>query len=218
MQFAAYMKLKKREMEYFQYMILFGEAKTDEEKRKHFDKMRSFKEASVYTLNVSQYKYYEKWYHSVIRALLDNIDFKDQYKEIGSLLLPAISAQEAEESILILKELHLIQPDEQGYLRPTDSLVSNGYDVPGSLLNNSIVNYLRLSEKAIDFFPKNERNFSVLTLAISETGFTQIQQELREFRRKIMQIAANDSIDRIYQLGFQLFPVSSKSISGSKKR
>jgi uncharacterized protein (TIGR02147 family) len=122
MQFAAYMKLKKREMEYFQYMILFGEAKTDEEKRKHFDKMRSFKEASVYTLNVSQYKYYEKWYHSVIRALLDNIDFKDQYKEIGSLLLPAISAQEAEESILILKELHLIQPDEQGYLRPTCSI------------------------------------------------------------------------------------------------
>jgi uncharacterized protein (TIGR02147 family) len=116
------MKLKKREMEYFQYMILFGEAKTDEEKLKYFDKMRSFKEASVYTLNVSQYKYYEKWYHSVIRALLDNIDFKDQYKEIGSLLLPAISAQEAEESILILKELHLIQPDEQGYLRPTCSI------------------------------------------------------------------------------------------------
>jgi uncharacterized protein (TIGR02147 family) len=210
MKFAAYMKLKKRETEYFQYMILFGEAKTSEEKMKYFDKLRSFKEAAVYKIDATQYQYYEKWYHSVIRALLDFFPFKNECKKIAQLLIPSITEQEAEESICLLKKLDLIRADKDGFLRPVDALVSTGYDTQSFLLSNFIINSLQLSQRAIHFFPRHERNFSCLTLGISQKGFEKIQQELREFRSKVMQIAATDDAERIYQLGFQFYPISRK--------
>jgi uncharacterized protein (TIGR02147 family) len=208
--FAAYMKLKKRETEYFQYMILFGEAKTREEKQKYFDKLRSFREAAVYKIDATQYRYYEKWYHLAIRALLEFFPFKTEYNKIARLLIPSVTEQEAEESIYLLKKLDLIRTDENGFLRPVDALVSTGYDAQGFLLSNFIIHSLRLSQQTIDMFPRHERNFSCLTLGISRKGFEKIQQELREFRRKIMQIAATDNAERIYQLGFQFHPLSRK--------
>jgi uncharacterized protein (TIGR02147 family) len=149
---------------------------------------------------------------------LEFFHFKDEYKEIAEILIPAITPHDVEESIALLKELNLVQTDEHGFLRPADALISSGYDAHGFLLSNFMINSLRLSELAIDRFHRNERNFSSLTLGISETGFKQIQNELREFRRKVMQIAEKDSAERIYQLGFQLFPLSKKYNTGSKKR
>jgi uncharacterized protein (TIGR02147 family) len=210
LKFASFMKFKKRETDYFQCMILFGDAKTHEEKLMHFQKMLSFKETSIYTIETNQLQYYEKWYHSAIRALLQSSSFKDEYKAIANLLIPAVSPEEVENSIKLLKDLNLVKVDGEGFIRPTDALVSSGYEASGFFVNSFLINSLRLSEKAIDCFPRCERNFSSLTLGISEKGFQRVQQELREFRRKMMQIAAEDTTERIYQLGFQLFPLSHK--------
>lgn len=218
MKFASFMQLKKRELEYFQYLILFGEAKSHDEKLSYFEKMRAFKESAIYTVHSGQYAYYGKWYHSVIRSLLQFFDFKNEFAVIAKLLIPEISPQEAEESIGLLKTLKLIAVDSRGYLRPTEALVSTGYDAEGFLLSNYIVNSLRQSETALYRFPRKERNFSCLTLGISEQGFQQLQQELREFRRKIMQIAAKDNAERIYHLGFQFFPLSQSYIREDGKK
>lgn len=218
MKFASFMKLKKREADYFQYMILFGEAKSHDEKLAYFEKMRAFKESAIYTVNNSQYEYYSKWYHSAIRALLEFFDFKTEYSQIAKLLVPEISPQEAKASIELLKTLKMIVADSKGFLRPAEALVTTGYDAEGFLLSNFIVNSLRQSENALYRFPRKERNFSCLTLGISEAGFQQVQQELREFRRKIMQIAAKDNAQRIYHLGFQLFPLSHNYSREARKK
>ena len=47
-----------------------------------------------------------------------------------------------------------------------------------------------------------------MTLGVSAEGFAAIQEEVREFRRRVMQIAAQDTADRVYQLAVQLFPAS----------
>jgi uncharacterized protein (TIGR02147 family) len=217
LKFALCMKLKKRETEYFQCMILFGEARSYEEKQVHFQKMLSFKEASVHTMDPNQLQYFEKWYHSAIRALLEFFPFKDEFAELAQLLVPPVSAAEVESSIKLLKDLNMIKEDDDGYLHPSNALVSTGYEASGFFVNNFLVNSLRLSEKALERFPRRERNFSSLTLGISEPGFQRIQQELREFRRKVMQIAADDTSERIYQLGFQFFPLSHNIVKKKKK-
>lgn len=217
LKFASFMKLKKRETDFFQEMILFCDSKTNVEKSVHFDKMRAFRESSLYTVNKDQFEYYGTWYHSAIRSILEFFDFKNEYKEIASILVPAITPLEAEESIRLLKRLNLIDYDKEGFLRPCDALLTSGYDSSGYLVTNFMINSMRLSEKALCFFPRTERNFSCLTLGMSENGFTQIQSELREFRRKIMQIAVKDNAERIYQLSFQLFPLSKKHRRAAKK-
>jgi uncharacterized protein (TIGR02147 family) len=210
LKFCSYMKLAKKQCDYFQNLVLFCDADSHEEKQAYFEKMKPFKEVSVRIMVSGEYRFYEKWYHSAVRAILEYFPFRDEYEKIGRLLMPEISAREVKESVLLLKELKLIDFDKEGFLRPTDAVISTGYDATGMGINTFLYNSLRLSESAVGRFPKDERNFSCLTLGISETGFREIRNELREFRRKVMKIAADDAADRIYQFSFQLFPLSNK--------
>lgn len=208
MKFCSAMKLTKRECDYFQNMVLFCNAASYKEKQIYFDKLRSFKEAAVHIVQSDQYRYYEKWYHSAIRALLEFYPLKDDYETIGKLLIPTVLPEKVRDSFELLKELGMIRMDDKGFYRPTESMISSGYDAGGMAINTFLFNSLRLSESALGRFSLDERNFSCLTLGISEEGFNEIRQELRTFRRNIMKIAENDRASRIYQLSFQLFPLS----------
>jgi uncharacterized protein (TIGR02147 family) len=198
-------------------MVLFCDAVSHEEKQVYFEKMKSFKEVAVRIVGSEQYRFYEKWYHSAVRAILDYFPFRDEFEKIGKLLCPEISAREVKESVLLLKELKLIDFDKNGFLRPTNAVISTGYDATGMAVNTFLYNTLRLSESALGSYPTEERNFSCLTLGISENGFKEIRQELREFRRRVLKIAADDTADRIFQLSFQLFPLSKKYSRKDKK-
>lgn len=215
--FCSVMKLPKRSCDYFQNMVLFCNASSHEEKLVYFEKMRSYKEASVHIVSSDQYRYYEKWYHSAIRALLEFFPFKDEYELIGKFLIPSISAQEVKSSFELLFEIKMIERDQDGFFRPVDAVISSGYDATGMAINTFLFNSLRLSESALGRFKMDERTFSCLTLGISEKGYKEIRQELREFRRKVMKIASDDTADRIYQFGFQLFPISHHYNTGEKR-
>lgn len=215
--FCSFMKLPKKRCDYFQNMVLFGNAPTIEEQQRYFDKMRSFKEAVVHMVDATRYRFYEKWYHSAIRALLEFFPLRDEYDEIGKMLIPEISVSEVREAFELLKELRMIALDADGFYRPVDPVISTGYEAPSVAVNTFLFNSLRLSEAALCRFKRDERNFSCLTLGISEKGFTEIRQELREFRRRILKIAEDDAADRIYQLSFQLFPLSHKHTQGKSK-
>jgi uncharacterized protein (TIGR02147 family) len=216
LKFCAAMKLSKKECDYFQNMVLFCNAPSHKEQMVYFNKMRSFKEAAVHIVASDQYRFYEKWYHSAIRILLDFYPFNDDYETIGKLLVPNVLPEKVEASVKLLKELKLIKKDRDGYYSPTDVMISSGYDAQGMAINMFLFNSLRLSESALGRFGRDERNFSSLNLSISGKGFKEIRQELREFRRKIMKITANDEADRLYQFSFQLFPLS-RQYTGRRK-
>jgi uncharacterized protein (TIGR02147 family) len=215
--FCAYMKLTKKRCDYFQNLLLFGNAASHEEQQRYFDKMRSFKEAAVHIIGAAQYRYYEKWYNSALRALLEFFPLRNEYEDIGKMLIPEITGHEVREAFELLKELGLIAVDADGFYRPADPVISTGYEASGIAINTFLFNSLRLSESALGRFPKDERNFSCLTLGISEKGFSEIRNELREFRRKILKLAEDDCADRIYQLSFQFFPQSHR-YDGRKKK
>ncbi len=216
LKFCAAMKLSKNECEYFQNMVLFCNAPSHKEQMVYFDKMRSFKEAAVHIVSSDQYRFYEKWYHSAIRTLLDFYPFNDDYETIGKLLTPTVLPEKVRASIQLLKELKLIKKNNDGYYSPTDVMISSGYEATDMAINTFLFNSLRLSESALGRFNRDERNFSSLNLSISKKGFEEIRQELREFRRKIMKITAYDKADRLYQFSFQLFPLS-RQYTGRRK-
>lgn len=208
--FCTYMELSKKMCEYFQNMVLFGNTKSYEDQKRYFDKMQSLMDMSIQIISTTQYRYYEKWYHSAIRALLEFVPFSNDCKAIGKLLVPEVSGKDVEESIALLKELNLIEIGADGNYYPTEAVISSGYDASGMAINTFVFNSLKLSESALGQFLKCERNYSVLTLGISENGFEEIRQELREFRRKVLKIAGEDNANRVYQFSFQLFPISKK--------
>ncbi len=213
--FAEFLQLNKRETPYFQSMVLFNQAKTHDVKKRYFEKMISFKEGVIHTINVEQYEFYEKWYFTAIRELLSFYPFRDDYESLAGMLVPAITAAEAREAIVLLERLRLIRREPAGGYAVTDALITTGYDAQSNCINDFVGNALKLSKGAIDRFDRKERIFSWVSLSLSSQGYETIIEELRESRRRIMNIAANDpSPNRVYLFNFQFFPLSKPLIDG----
>lgn len=217
LRFSKFLQLKKRETEYFQYMVLFNQAKNHLEKKEYFEKLMAFKESAIHIVKANQYEYYDKWYHSVIRALIDFFPVRDNFLEVAKLVDPPLSAKEVESSIDLLLRLGMIKKNEQGYYAPVDLVIDTGVDVQSVAINNYALSTLELAKQALDRNSKDTRVLSWATLGISEKGYKQVVEELREFRRKIYTIAANDHAEQVYQINFQAFPLSRKYKEGGDK-
>jgi uncharacterized protein (TIGR02147 family) len=210
LKFARFCKLNKRETEYFQYLVLFNQAKSHHDKLDYFRRMISFKESLVHVVDANQYEYYNKWYHSAIRALLEIIPVNDNFEELANAVQPRISVDEAQKSLALLERLGLAGKDEKGFYRPTDRMIDSGPTVGTLALTNYALNQLDLGKEAFDRFPVDERIFSWVTLGISERGYARVVEELRAFRQKMYEIAKEDTSERVYQINIQAFPVSDR--------
>jgi uncharacterized protein (TIGR02147 family) len=68
---------------------------------------------------------------------------------------------------------------------------------------------LELASRSIEKHTRDIRDISTLTVGISSSGFDQIRQEIAAFRRRLVEIVkADNPSDRVYQINFQMFPVS----------
>lgn len=209
--FAEFLKLNKREASYFQNMVLFNQAKNHQDKKRYFEKMMSFKEAKVKTVSAEQYEFYDKWYYTAVREVLNFYPFSGDYTELAKLVTPPISSSEAKQAIDLLERLKLISRNESGIYTLTDALITTGYGVQSVCINNHILNTLDLAKTAIDRFNRDERNFSWVGLSVSDKGYQAIIEELRAFRRKMMSIVDQDKDpDRAYLFNFQVFPLSKR--------
>ena len=55
------------------------------------------------------------------------------------------------------------------------------------------------------------RNFSTITLGLTREAYETIVEELSNFRKKIVALAAHDpQTERVYEINMQLFPLSKK--------
>ena len=67
------------------------------------------------------------------------------------------------------------------------------------------------ADEAINRFSASERNFTGLTMGISEDDYKLILQELDTCRKRVAQIALNSrGTERVYRLNLQLFPLTWK--------
>lgn len=216
--FGAFLRLKKRELEYFKTLVLYNQAKTHADKKRYFERLLSFKECPVKMVGPEQYEFYDKWYYTAIREILSFYPFRGDYAKLGKMVQPTVSADEAEKAVKLLLKLGLIQKRPDGGLSPTDAVISSGYEAQSVAINNFVINSLDLAKEALDRFPKGERNLSWATLNISEEKYSAIQEELRAFRRKILEIArADEKPARVYQFNFQVFPLSKTLEKGEKQ-
>jgi uncharacterized protein (TIGR02147 family) len=212
--FACFCKLKKRETEFFRTMVSFNQEKKADSKIDLFEKLSSFRGSSIYRVGPHLYRFYDKWYHSVIRALLEFIDIRDNAGSLGKMVVPPIKPEQAQSSVRLLLELGLVSADPGGFLRPTLKSIDTGSTAGSVMVNHFVLSMLDRAHEAMNRFPRNERVFSCVTLGITQEGYDEILAELREFRRKAAEIAGKHPADRVVQLNFQMFPVSKNVENG----
>jgi len=207
--FAEFLGLKKLEAEYFECLVLFNQARAPEEKRRYLEKLMGFRQAKYLVVNPDQYAYFQKWYYAAVRELLDLAPFRGDFKTLGQRLTPALTEVQAKEAVELLRRLGFIVKKADGSWVKAEDVVTTGQQVGAEVVQAFQIAMLEIALGALDRFPKRLRTFSTLTLSLNEEDYRTILEELRLFRRRVLEIAKKSkSPDRVYQYNFQVFPLA----------
>ncbi len=208
--FAELFKLGRKEKEYFEILVLFNKASGTGEKKEYLDRLLALRGSKVKSVEAHQYEYFEKWHYMAVREALALRPFRGDFRALGALLKPPLTPQEAKKAVDLLLRLDLVRQGPDGVYERTDATLSAGDEISRVLLNAYQVQAMELAKHALDSLPPGTRNFSTLTMSVSGETYQAMVEELRAFRRRLLEMAAgSQDPDRIYQMNFHVFPLTS---------
>jgi uncharacterized protein (TIGR02147 family) len=203
--------LGKKEERYFLLMVEYTHTKRLESKHEILQQMLALSRSNpVRNLLPEQFEFYDKWYYSVMRELVEVTEVNDSnFEHIAELFNPPIRSKEVRQAIQILTKLGLIHKNEKGRYIRRDTLISCGDDVRSVVVGKYQSAMIELADAALKKLPREQRDFSTATLSIDKDSFVQITECCNRFRKEILSIASRvETPDRILQVNIQCFPVS----------
>ncbi|MBF0432556.1 MAG: TIGR02147 family protein [Fibrobacteria bacterium] len=202
------------ECEYFRNMVLFDQSVITKEKVKYFKVMNQLRKPyNIDPLADCKMEHYQHWYFMAIRHLLCAYPFnpsaKYAYRILGSMLSPPVSEKEARRAVKVLKKLGLVEKRPDGTIGITEKYLSTGDEVGNLLVKHFHEVMLKKAGECMDRFPAEQRDVSSLTVCVSDEMFSLIKQEFQLFRKRLVEKIKSDTDPRnVYQINFQLFPLS----------
>ena len=215
------MGLEKKEKNFFEDLVHFNQAKNIGDKMRFLERLkRSTTNAVPAVLTDEQFEYFSRWYHPVVRELLNLTEFNGNVEALSAMIIPAIKTPALVKSIALLKRIGLIEEDSRGKLRATKQFVSSsGIEMQTLAVKNVQREMALLAGDAISTVPAEERDISGVSIGISPEGFLKARDELARCRQRLLEIAAEDEkSDQVYRINLHLFPLSSRIPAGQLKK
>ena len=209
-QFSKAMDLNGQEIEFFENLVFFNQAKT-EAQQEHFAKkiLKSKLHKEIKPLAEDQYYYWSCWFNPIIRELVELPNFNENPQWIANQITPAISSKKASIALKKLLNLNLLKRNNNGNLEKSDANITTGDQVVFSPLKKFHRTMIQLGKESIERFDKKDRQVSSLTLSLNRTKFEKIKVLINQFRKDLLAIANEDEEDnQIFQINFQIFPVT----------
>jgi uncharacterized protein (TIGR02147 family) len=138
----------------------------------------------------------------------------ENFAALGRMLNPPIRDYEAKKAMEVLQRLGFIIRGSDGAYRQADTALSTGrLSLDKNVAAANIVRFQEvmtdLGKKAFERCSSKDLDMSTLTLSVSKQIFLAIKDEMAAFRKKLASMAQNDSLpDRVYQLNYQMFPLT----------
>ncbi len=206
---AAYAQLNKAETVYFHTLVAFGKARKDKNNRELFDKLVTLRSVETRTVQPHRFEFYQQWYHTAILALLYISPFDGNYAKLGARLDPALTAQQARESVQLLVKLGFLKQEANGSLTHADTLISTGEKWHSLAVRAFQQQTAELGLRSLRQHAPGDRDISTLTITASTEDLEEIRRVTREYRKSILEIAnASENGDRVYQVNIQVYPLS----------
>lgn len=208
------MRLNRYESDYFENLVSFNQAATLKERNHFYERLSSIKAngSTAWKPQVvrnEQFEFYSKLHYSVVRSLIDMHGFKDDYEQLARSVRPRITPKQARKAVELLEKQGFIRKQNNGSFKVVDRSIATEPEVVSLAVLNFHKQAGELALKALEELPREQRNVSGVTLGISQDAYNRICEEIQAFRSRMLQIAeADDNADTVYQLNFQLFPVS----------
>jgi uncharacterized protein (TIGR02147 family) len=207
--FASALGLNKQETRFFRHLVLFNQSADAEEKQDHYSVLVTMNNnVSRHVLGSEQFEYLRKWHTVVVRELLCQHDFKDDFAALAASVVPRIAKRDAESSVKLLLRLGLVAKQEDGTYRQQDRALATNRDIAGPAIRAFNKTMIDLAKQSVDTTENTERNVSGMTVGVSKVSYDVLCAEIEAFKDRIATIVNNSSgVDRVYQMNIQLFPV-----------
>ncbi len=216
---AKILKFKKPEMQYFEILVYFTQAKTIEEKNEYFNRLVTLQKVKMKVIDKKKMSLFSKWYFVFVRELLESYNYKGESAEentkFGQKLIPSIKGGEVKEAIEYLIQMVLIEKDVNGFYRPMNNAISTGDEVKSLHTAKFQLETMDMAKNALNKVDAKERDISCLSMSLSEDNFQLIKMEIQYFRKRLAKLAVEETNkQRVYQLNFQFFPVTTETNEG----
>ncbi len=208
-QFAKALKFSKEELRHFKNIVGYAQAQDQEEKTQFAEKiLQSQKYQKFHPLAAIQYEFYRSWLHVAVRELAHQADFQADPEWISARLAFAMPQEEIVASIKLLLELGLLSEVDHR-LVPAHATVTT----QGEMVKTAVIGFhkemMELATRSLTETPRDQREISAVTVAVSEQRFAEIKEMIHEMRKKILAMATEDlDPERVVQINFQVFPLS----------
>lgn len=212
MKIAEVFRLKKKELAYLELLILFNQSEDPKERLLYQKKLLAFPKTQVKKVETAQFGFYDKWYYTAIREILNFHPFRGDWAKLAGTLEPAIQPAEAKSAVEVLLKLGFLRKGPNGGYALDSQFIGTGSAIPASVIHKYQLATMELAMGSLARFPKEERDVSTVSLSLSGAGLEAVKELTREYRKGLMEIADGDTgADRAFQLNIQLFPVSKRA-------
>jgi uncharacterized protein (TIGR02147 family) len=206
--FIKFLGLRSKETEYFTHMVAFCQSKSERQRIAEYREMVKLRNGRTKEVSRNQYALYEEWYFSAIRELLRFFPFNGDFQALGRMLEPPVSVQEAKRALNLLLGLGLVDRVNTSYI-VRDGSITTGALWHGTAVQKFHQDTLSKAVEALERIPRQERDFSTMTMCYSAEGYKKVRELLKHAREELTRIEECDrGRNRVYQVNMQLFPLS----------
>ncbi len=204
-------------LEYFRTLVAFNEAKDADERERCQRLMARFRRhKQVRPLTQEQVECHSQWYIPAICELASVPSFREDPEWIAQRLVPPITAAQASRALEVLVRLGMLVRDQDGRLAPPTRLATTAREIHSSQIAAYHRTMMRHASEAIDRIPRDERDISSLTLAVSSADLGRLKKTIQEFRREVLRMSAEVAEpNRVVQINVQLFPLTDAVAEGT---
>lgn len=208
--FAVALGLDATESRFFGDLVGFSQGSSPAEKNLYYERLGTYRRhRAVRALDRDEFDYYSTWYVPVVREFVTCEGFREDPEWIAKHLIPAISPAQAAQALELLLGLGFLVRGADGKLRQESPLLSTGPEVRSLAVGNFHRQMMERAAASIELVPREWRDISSLTVALSPEGLTLFKEEIIALRKKLLErSAAEPHPSRVVQLNFQLFPLA----------
>jgi uncharacterized protein (TIGR02147 family) len=212
--FCRALEITGREKEYFEKLVLYNQTRDPDLKKTYYDELSRLRPRTQHYVAEQQHsQYFSRPHYVFIREMVVLKDFREDYKWIAKRCSPPIRPTEAKEAVEALLNLGLLKRNAQGNLEQTEDFVRTE-DIQTQIAEAYHYHeaMIDLARHALARLPQKERNYYALTMPMPKEMFDEVVDEFYAFRDRVLEKISNAGKphDDVYQINFQLFPVTRK--------
>lgn len=206
-------------VEYFCFMVVFCDAKTNEEKQQAYNEMQRLAEDNkIRILGGDAYMYFSSWVNPALRELAPIMPGAKPL-EMAQMLCPYVPAAEVRQALDRLVVMGLLKENKNGD-SVTYEQTNMGINPASNLDQKAALNvamrsvqkqFSKMAANSLDTFDSSERSLSGMTVGLDRDAYLRLEKEIVVFRKKLEDIVSEvKNYDRVYRINLQMFPLTRK--------